>query len=96
MNNPITAIYLKKQWVLDAWEAVKEDVIRDGRIFFTTGTGTETGTKTTGTTGTETGTCPSLDVIIRYFKACGISTKLDGSEDALIHCLKEGNGMPGG
>ncbi|KAH7708478.1 pogo transposable element with KRAB domain-like protein [Aphelenchoides avenae] len=48
------------QWVLDAWEAVKDYVI------------------------------------IRSFKACGISTKLDGSEDALIHCLKEGNDMPGG
>ncbi|KAH7697683.1 hypothetical protein AAVH_35234 [Aphelenchoides avenae] len=24
------------------------------------------------------------------------ATKLDGSEDALIHCLKEGNGMPDG
>ncbi|KAH7706045.1 Protein W02H5.4 [Aphelenchoides avenae] len=48
------------QWVLDAWEAVKEDVI------------------------------------IRSFKACGISTKVDGSEHALIHCLKEGNGMPNG
>ncbi|KAH7713970.1 Protein W02H5.4 [Aphelenchoides avenae] len=36
------------QWVLDAWEAVKEDVM------------------------------------------------LDGSEDARIHCLKEGNGMPDG
>ncbi|KAH7707542.1 hypothetical protein AAVH_25223 [Aphelenchoides avenae] len=43
------------------------------------------------------------DVTIRSFKACGISTKLDGSEDVfilllqtLIHCLKEGNGMPGG
>ncbi|KAH7717252.1 pogo transposable element with KRAB domain-like protein [Aphelenchoides avenae] len=33
---------------------------------------------------------------IRSFKACGISTELDGSEDALIHCLKEGNGMPNG
>ncbi|KAH7716837.1 hypothetical protein AAVH_15724 [Aphelenchoides avenae] len=29
-------------------------------------------------------------------RACGISTELDGSEDALIHCLKEGNGMPNG
>ncbi|KAH7664926.1 pogo transposable element with KRAB domain-like protein [Aphelenchoides avenae] len=35
-------------------------------------------------------------VIIRSFKACGISTALDGTEDALIHCLKEGNGMPNG
>ncbi|KAH7684437.1 pogo transposable element with KRAB domain-like protein [Aphelenchoides avenae] len=48
------------QWVLDAWEAVSEEVI------------------------------------IRSFKACGISTALDGSEDALVHCLKEGNGMPNG
>ncbi|KAH7673050.1 pogo transposable element with KRAB domain-like protein, partial [Aphelenchoides avenae] len=48
------------QWVLDAWEAVKEDVI------------------------------------IRSFKACGISTEIGGSEDALIHYLKEGNGMPNG
>ncbi|KAH7723329.1 Protein W02H5.4 [Aphelenchoides avenae] len=48
------------EWVLDAWDAVSEDVI------------------------------------IRSFKACGISTALDGSEDALIHCLKEGNGMPNG
>ncbi|KAH7710545.1 pogo transposable element with KRAB domain-like protein [Aphelenchoides avenae] len=48
------------KWVLDAFEAVKEDVI------------------------------------IRFFKACGISTKLDGGEDALIHCLKEGTGMPDG
>ncbi|KAH7715426.1 Protein W02H5.4 [Aphelenchoides avenae] len=36
------------------------------------------------------------EVIIRSFKACGISTELDGSEDALIHCLKEWNGMPNG
>ncbi|KAH7704001.1 pogo transposable element with KRAB domain-like protein [Aphelenchoides avenae] len=36
------------------------------------------------------------DVIIRSFKACGISTKLYGSGDALIHCLKEGNGIPNG
>ncbi|KAH7664936.1 hypothetical protein AAVH_43306, partial [Aphelenchoides avenae] len=36
------------------------------------------------------------DVIIGSFKASGISTKPDGSEDALIHCLKEGNGMPNG
>ncbi|KAH7724197.1 pogo transposable element with KRAB domain-like protein [Aphelenchoides avenae] len=55
---PQPETYLQR--VLDAWEAVKEDVI------------------------------------IRSFKACGISTKLDGSEDALIHCLKEGNGMPDG
>ncbi|KAH7711774.1 pogo transposable element with KRAB domain-like protein [Aphelenchoides avenae] len=48
------------QWLLNAWEAVKEDVI------------------------------------IRSFKACGISTKLDGSEDGLIHCLNEGNGMSDG
>ncbi|KAH7711885.1 pogo transposable element with KRAB domain-like protein [Aphelenchoides avenae] len=48
------------QWVLDAWDAVSEEVI------------------------------------IRSFKACGISTALDGSEDDLIHCLKEGNGMPNG
>ncbi|KAH7718435.1 pogo transposable element with KRAB domain-like protein [Aphelenchoides avenae] len=34
------------------------------------------------------------DVIIRSFRACGISTELDGSEDALIHCLKERNGLP--
>ncbi|KAH7717995.1 pogo transposable element with KRAB domain-like protein [Aphelenchoides avenae] len=69
MNNPITAIYLKKvfggllqsvPWVLDAWDAVKEDVI------------------------------------IQSFKACGISAELDGSEDALINCLKEGNAMPNG
>ncbi|KAH7711404.1 pogo transposable element with KRAB domain-like protein [Aphelenchoides avenae] len=25
---------------------------------------------------------------------CGITTALDGSEDHLIHCLKDGNGMP--
>ncbi|KAH7713284.1 pogo transposable element with KRAB domain-like protein, partial [Aphelenchoides avenae] len=48
------------QWVLDAWDAVSEEVI------------------------------------IRSFKACSMCTALDGSEDALIHCLKEGNGMPNG
>ncbi|KAH7694880.1 pogo transposable element with KRAB domain-like protein [Aphelenchoides avenae] len=32
--------------------------------------------------------------VINSFKTCGITTALDGSEDHLIHCLKDGNGMP--
>ncbi|KAH7695776.1 pogo transposable element with KRAB domain-like protein [Aphelenchoides avenae] len=29
-------------------------------------------------------------------KCCGITTALDGSEENLIHCLKDENGMPNG
>ncbi|KAH7723767.1 pogo transposable element with KRAB domain-like protein [Aphelenchoides avenae] len=36
------------------------------------------------------------DNIVNSFKTCGITTALDGSEDHLIHCLKDGNGMPNG
>ncbi len=32
----------------------------------------------------------TADVIIRFFKACGISYSIDGSEDEYIHCLKPG------
>ncbi|KAH7711627.1 pogo transposable element with KRAB domain-like protein [Aphelenchoides avenae] len=31
---------------------------------------------------------------VNSFKTCEIMTALDGSEDHLIHCLKDGNGMP--
>ncbi|KAH7709335.1 pogo transposable element with KRAB domain-like protein, partial [Aphelenchoides avenae] len=34
--------------------------------------------------------------IVNSFKTCGITTALDGSEDHLIHCPKEDNGMPNG
>ena len=30
------------------------------------------------------------DVVIKSFKACGISNNTDGSEDDMIHCLKPG------
>lgn len=36
------------------------------------------------------------DTIINSFRACGITTAMDGSEDHHIHCLKEGNGIPNG
>ncbi|KAH7719322.1 transposase [Aphelenchoides avenae] len=36
------------------------------------------------------------DNIVNYFKTCRITTGLDGSKDHLIHCLKDGNGMPNG
>ncbi|KAH7716856.1 pogo transposable element with KRAB domain-like protein [Aphelenchoides avenae] len=36
------------------------------------------------------------DNVVNSFKTCGITTALDGSEDHLIHCLKDGNGMPNG
>ena len=32
----------------------------------------------------------TADVIIKSFKACGISSSTDGSEDSSIHCLKPG------
>ena len=32
----------------------------------------------------------STDVIVKYFKACGITSSTDGSEDDSIHCLKPG------
>ena len=31
-----------------------------------------------------------VDVVIKSFKACGISNNTDGSEDNMIHCLKPG------
>ncbi len=30
----------------------------------------------------------TTDVIVNSFKACGISSSIDGSEDSSIHCLK--------
>ncbi|KAH7729525.1 pogo transposable element with KRAB domain-like protein [Aphelenchoides avenae] len=36
------------------------------------------------------------DNIVNSFKTCGITTALDGSEDHLIHCLRDANGMPNG
>ena len=32
----------------------------------------------------------TTDVVIKSFKACGISNNTDGSEDDMIHCLKPG------
>ena len=32
----------------------------------------------------------TADVIIKFFKACGISSSTDGSDDSSIHCLKPG------
>ncbi|KAH7701698.1 pogo transposable element with KRAB domain-like protein, partial [Aphelenchoides avenae] len=32
------------------------------------------------------------DNVVKSFKACGITTALDGSEDHLVHCLKVGHG----
>ena len=32
----------------------------------------------------------TTDVVIKSFKACGISNSTDGSEDDFIHCLKPG------
>ncbi|KAH7726862.1 hypothetical protein AAVH_05749 [Aphelenchoides avenae] len=34
------------------------------------------------------------DNVVNSFKTCGKTTALDGSEDHLVHCLKDGNGMP--
>ena len=34
------------------------------------------------------------DVVIKSFKACGISNNTDGSEDDMIHCLKPGEVAP--
>ena len=32
----------------------------------------------------------TTEVIVKSFKACGISVAIDGSEDDQIHCLKQG------
>ncbi len=32
----------------------------------------------------------STEVVMKSFKACGISSNTDGSEDNMIHCLKPG------
>ncbi|KAH7707222.1 pogo transposable element with KRAB domain-like protein [Aphelenchoides avenae] len=34
--------------------------------------------------------------VTNSFETCGLTTALDGSEDHLVHCLKDGNGMPDG
>ena len=36
------------------------------------------------------------DMVSRGFKSCGITNNLDGSEDGLIHCFKEGEPNEGG
>ena len=33
----------------------------------------------------------STEVVVNSFKACGISSSTEGSEDSLIHCLKPGD-----
>ena len=33
----------------------------------------------------------TTEVIVKSFKACGISTAPDGSEDGQIHCLNQGD-----
>ncbi|KAH7715041.1 hypothetical protein AAVH_17571 [Aphelenchoides avenae] len=35
------------------------------------------------------------DNVVKSFKACGIDA-IGGADDHLIHCLKEGNGIPHG
>ena len=32
----------------------------------------------------------SQDIVIKSFRCCGISVKVDGTEDKEIHCIKDG------